>query len=309
MSTIGYGDIFPVTAPERILGMMLMVMGCAFFAWITGKITHLMTERSPSEKRFVSTMEEVETFMKVRMMPTSLQDRIQDYYKVKYPNKSIFDEQELIENIDSPLLKRAIVNHLFKDVVRSVPLFKMCSDAVKVDLCFRLKSIYRMKDRQITLAGDEPEAMYSIRFGSVVAETLLGTRVKFAQGELFGEMAMLGLTHDGKRCRSVKALSVCELCELSRHDFLDLLKTHSEFLRSFVSSSGEDVEGGEHNLCTSMRALLPNGSLHRCMYISCNHSSILILLVNFDCLNWQSHSTVDENSFDRDERVTVHVRG
>ena len=266
MSTIGYGDIFPVTAPERILGMMLMVMGCAFFAWITGKITHIMTERSPSEKRFVSTMEEVETFMKIRMMPNSLQDRIQDYYKVKYPNKSIFDEQELIQDIDSPLLKRAIVNHLFKDVVRSVPLFQMCSDAVKIDLCFRLKSIYRMADRQITLAGDEPEAMYSIRFGSVVAETLLGTRVKFFQGELFGEMAMMGLTHDGKRCRSVKAMSVCELCELSRHDFLDMLKKHSEFLRSFVCSSmffGWGWMWGEGSRMCALRACIASQRVAR----------------------------------------------
>lgn len=234
MSTIGYGDIFPVTAPERILGMLLMVMGCAFFAWITGKITHIMTEKSPSEERFDSTMEEVETFMKARMMPTSLQERIQDYYKVKYPNKSIFDEQELIENIDSPSLKRGIVNHLYKDVVSSVPIFSMCNDEVKLDLCFRLKSVYRMSDRQITTAGDEPEALYAIRFGTVVAHTSLGTTVTFQQGELFGEMAMLGLTKDGKRCRSAKALSVCELCELSRRDFLELLQKYSSFLRSSV---------------------------------------------------------------------------
>ena len=40
----GYGDISPTTSPERIVGMVLMIVGCAFFAWITGKITQLMTQ-------------------------------------------------------------------------------------------------------------------------------------------------------------------------------------------------------------------------------------------------------------------------
>jgi len=38
MSTIGYGDISPGTAPERVLGMFLMAGGCSFFAWVTGKL-------------------------------------------------------------------------------------------------------------------------------------------------------------------------------------------------------------------------------------------------------------------------------
>ena len=120
MSTIGYGDIFPVTAPERILGMMLMVMGCAFFAWITGKITQLMTQKLPSEDRFDASMEEVDIFMNIRRMPALLQTKIHDYYKVKYPNKSIFDEYMLIDQIDSPILKKGIVSHLYKDVVEGV---------------------------------------------------------------------------------------------------------------------------------------------------------------------------------------------
>jgi len=235
MSTIGYGDIFPVTAPERILGMMLMVMGCAFFAWITGKITQLMTEKSPSEVRFDATMEEIDTFMKIRRMPTGLQAKIQDYYKVKYPNKSILDEYVLIDNIDSPILKKGIVGNLFRDVVHSVHLFEMCPSDVKMDICFRLKSLYRMSGRQITLAGEEPKAMYAIRFGTIAVETFMGSKFKFVQGQLFGEMAIMGLTRDGKRCRSTKALTVCELCELTRDDFLDLLKQHSSFLR-YLSS-------------------------------------------------------------------------
>ena len=153
MSTIGYGDICPVTGPERILVMILMLVGCAFFAWFTGKITTLMTSKSPCEERFVSLMEEVREFMKMRDLPASLCDRIDDYYKVKYPSKRVFDENDLIKRIEDEVVQREIVAHLFKDVVNSVPFFKMCDDDVRMDICFKLKSIYRMAGSEITKAG------------------------------------------------------------------------------------------------------------------------------------------------------------
>jgi hypothetical protein len=69
MSTIGYGDISPATGPERICGMFLMVIGCAFFAWVTGRITQLMTTKTASETRFDEVMEDLDIFMYTRDMP------------------------------------------------------------------------------------------------------------------------------------------------------------------------------------------------------------------------------------------------
>jgi hypothetical protein len=40
MSTIGYGDISAITAKERSVSVVVMCIGCAFFAWITGPATH-----------------------------------------------------------------------------------------------------------------------------------------------------------------------------------------------------------------------------------------------------------------------------
>jgi hypothetical protein len=57
--------------------------GCAFFAWITGKITQLLTGSPASRVRFDSLMEELGGFMFSRAMPEELQIKIIDYYKSK----------------------------------------------------------------------------------------------------------------------------------------------------------------------------------------------------------------------------------
>ena len=56
---------------------------------------------------------------------SELCDKIRDYYKVKYPNKRIFDEQGLIEDIESPSVRKDIVIHLFNDVVCNVAIFQV----------------------------------------------------------------------------------------------------------------------------------------------------------------------------------------
>lgn len=96
MSTIGYGDISPATQPERILAMFLMAAGCSFFAWVTGKITQLLTQRPACEDRFEVVIGDLEQFMNARLLPQALRSKIRNYYKVRYPSRRVFDEGTLL---------------------------------------------------------------------------------------------------------------------------------------------------------------------------------------------------------------------
>ena len=229
MSTIGYGDISPGTVPERIMGMFLMSAGCAFFAWITGKITQLLTDKSACESRFEERMEELDTFMSARALPRSLRNLIRDYYKVKFPARMAFDEKEIINDIESPSLKREIILHLFKDVVSDVHLFKMCDEPTQQDICFHLKSIYRMTGFQLTKAGEEPLCIFMVRFGKVELRGRGGKPRIASTGSMFGEMAILGLSPDGRRLRSSWARTVCELVTLSRNDLIEIMSARPSF--------------------------------------------------------------------------------
>jgi CRP-like cAMP-binding protein len=229
MSTIGYGDISPHTSPERLIGMGLMCIGCAFFAWITGKITQLMTEKSSCEERFDNLKEDVDTFMSQRHLPAELQAKINDYYKVRFPNKKVFDEDSIIADIEAPALKKEIVHHLFRDVVEMVPLFKLTANETQREICFKLRSVYRMPGRVITVAGQKPDNMYMIRFGQVEIKSIGPTVRTATPGCIFGELAIMGLTPENKRIRTSIAVSVCELCELSKESFYDLIGSQGGF--------------------------------------------------------------------------------
>ena len=223
MSTIGYGDISPHTAPERWLGMLLMSAGCAFFAWITGRITQLLTKKSACEERFLDLMEDLDTFMDARNFSDELRAKVVDFYKVKYPSKRVFDQQLIIDGIESPSIKRDILQHVYQDVVTHNALFGRFDEATRKEISLRLCAGYRMPGMWLTKAGTVPEALYVVRFGTMKLHAEgLPTR-HCASGEMFGAMALLGLSPNGKRLYNSTAISIVEFCSLSSDAFYELL--------------------------------------------------------------------------------------
>jgi CRP-like cAMP-binding protein len=223
MSTIGYGDISATTTPERILGMLLMIVGCCFFAYITGNVTQLLSYKPACEQRFEDIVSDLETFMIVRGIPHALKEKLRNYYMVRYPSGRVLNDDQIIQKIESPFLRKDILIHLYKDLVEKVPVFALMDDDTKREIAFRLKNIYRMPGRIITEAKTQPDAFYIVRFGAVSLKAKGMKEHIVTQGDLFGEMALLGLTMDGLRMRTAKALSVVELCSLSAKDFEELL--------------------------------------------------------------------------------------
>lgn len=154
MSTIGYGDISPQTDPERIVGILLMITGCGFFAGLTGKITALLTDQTVPEARFSDTMEELEVFMLARNLPHSLCQKLRDYFKVKYPSKRMFDEEALLKSLESDGLRKEISLNMYLDMLSTVPFFQMCEVEARRDICHRLKTKITVSAKVITTAGE-----------------------------------------------------------------------------------------------------------------------------------------------------------
>jgi CRP-like cAMP-binding protein len=75
----------------------------------------------------------------------------------------------------------------------------------------------------ITEAKTQPDALSIVRFGTVSLKAKGMKEQIVKQGDLFGEMALLGLTMDGLRMRTAKAVTVVEICSLSAKDFEELL--------------------------------------------------------------------------------------
>ena len=42
LATVGYGDLFPITSFEKIIGVIIMILGIAFFSYIMGNFNDVL---------------------------------------------------------------------------------------------------------------------------------------------------------------------------------------------------------------------------------------------------------------------------
>ena len=253
MTTIGYGDISAGTASERLLAVFAMCLGCALFAWTTGQITHTLTSSSQCSTRFRERLLEIEEFFCSRGVSMELRDQIMAFYQLKFPSERIFDEPAIMNALPREL-RRKLMLELFDDMMQLAPIFAACDVETQRELCYRLRSYNTTEGIQITCEGEVPTHLYVVRLGSVQVTRKEEDLAVVSRGDLFGENALLGWSCDGKRNRSSWALTMCDLCVLTKDDVAHLLEhdktfywavrkivdAHSARLRS-LSVSGEPV--------------------------------------------------------------------
>jgi voltage-gated potassium channel len=78
MSTVGYGDQYPVTNPGRVLGTVIIVVGVGIFGTLTGYLANLFL--SPSAKK--------------ESAPTDLEVKLQELKELAAQQQSAIDELE-----------------------------------------------------------------------------------------------------------------------------------------------------------------------------------------------------------------------
>jgi hypothetical protein len=307
MSTIGYGDISPQTTPERLLGCVLMVMACSCFAWITGSITSIMTIKPLCEARFDDLLGDIESFMSTVRVPADLRKRILNYYQMRYPIRRIWDEQQIIENIDAPSIREGLVEHLFRDVFERVPLLSLFSTATQREISTKLRNMYRMPGRVITRERTAPDFMYFVRFGQVaiksrwrpgeLVDELSGLREIeqkpriLEMGDIFGELALLGLSPDGLRMRTATAVSVVELCQLAEKDLHQLLIHEKGFFELLQDVCRNHVYG----LRMAKELIVQTSAtddLGKCTPVSQKHLAVKNFYEQLTTIRWREMCTV-----------------
>jgi voltage-gated potassium channel len=113
------------------------------------------------------------------------------------------------------------------EIISKVPLFSSMEEGAIFDIANILRLKKYKKNEIIIKEGSHGDAMYFIVKGSVkvIKDDFVKTLKK---GEFFGEIALL---KDVLRTASVKANQNCELLELSRYDFKNLMVSKPELLK------------------------------------------------------------------------------
>ncbi len=237
LTTVGYGDITPVTLPEILFTAVVMVLGVSLYAYVIGNVASLISSLDSAQARFQDQLAKVRSYLKEHHIPPSIQVKVIDYYYYRWETRRDLGDLSALQNIPRSLYAQIIL-HLHKEALEKVPLFKEASYELIEQMVLALKSEIYPPHEYVVREGQRGRAMYFILKGRVqiLSERTGEAFETLGPGQFFGEIALLYSTI---RTASVKTLSYCELFKLDQDHFDDVLHNNPEFALKMKAIAAE----------------------------------------------------------------------
>ena len=151
LTTIGYGDILPVTFAEYAYTIFCMYVGVSFYAFIAANVATVLATLDTNTNIHNQKMDKLNEFLKATKMPNSLRRRLRKYFSLYWTQVSVsvclsvslslslplsdtcslpreqlgalmpYDTRKLIAEINLPALRSEVTAALYKDTLARVP--------------------------------------------------------------------------------------------------------------------------------------------------------------------------------------------
>ena len=225
LTSVGYGDIVPVTNGQRLYAVMVQLTGFGVLGYLVGKVVSIISRTDQVRARYEENIELFTTAIRRRTLPQDLQKRILAYYTYLRDQKVGYDESAFLRGLPESL-RTEVELSLKKEFIEGIPLFREASEKFIVEIALKLELIVVTPGATLLKAGDTANEMYFIISGDLEVLNKEGAVIAaLKEGDFFGEIALFK-----KRPRSatVRAVTYCNLYKLERHMFEEVIANHPE---------------------------------------------------------------------------------
>ena len=84
MSSVGYGDVLPLTTAERTVAIFVMVLGAFLYAYIIGAFSTIMAHNDYDKSRYDTKIRQVVTWLKFIDADQETIDRTVKFYEYRF---------------------------------------------------------------------------------------------------------------------------------------------------------------------------------------------------------------------------------
>ena len=128
----------PVTDGEYVFVIMDFLIGVLIFATIIGLVSEIITNMNAQRDSFQSRLDNVKNYMKKRRVGKDLQKRVIKWFDYLWTNKTMLDEQEIL-NLLPDKLHAEISIHVNFELLSKVSIFEQCEAGLLEELVLKLK--------------------------------------------------------------------------------------------------------------------------------------------------------------------------
>ena len=227
LTTVGYGDIKPITSLEKLFTIFVMILGVGTYGFVIGNAATFLTNLDKMKARQIEKLDEVDSFLKYRQVPQDLRKKVHHYYGHLWQHNIVQDENKIMGDLPASL-RTEIAFFMYRSLINKVPLFNEVGPGLMSELVVRLKPSVLPPGAVFIRQGEPGDSMYFIESGTVeiVSEDLSETYATLKDGDYLGEVALI---FDQPRNATARCKGYCDLYRLDRADLYELLDHHPRF--------------------------------------------------------------------------------
>jgi len=105
MTTVGYGDVFPMTMAEQLYGIISMIVACGVFAYVVGSIGTIVNRSSTIIQDFKDKVLHINQFMVQQHLPKEFRRKVKRYfdYLAEYKRQYKIEEEDVLDMLSENL--------------------------------------------------------------------------------------------------------------------------------------------------------------------------------------------------------------
>ena len=133
LSTVGYGDLSPVTNVEKVIGIFIMLAGVGFFSFVMSSFIEIISNLNAQNLGIQEETFELHNWMTLlsrfrqnQPLPNSLYRQINQHFKHYWQNNRIHQvgkDNEFINSLPGVIKRGIIVHYLFDDIFYNFRIF------------------------------------------------------------------------------------------------------------------------------------------------------------------------------------------
>jgi hyperpolarization activated cyclic nucleotide-gated potassium channel 2 len=237
VSTVGYGDIVPVTTGEKVYTCFIMALACGVFAFVIASVSSQLSSYSKEAATYRHKTNRVMSYLKAKNVPVTLRVKVKRYLEYKWSQHKAHVNHQFMSHLSEPL-RAQITMHIYGRVVVSYELFRRFDEAFIVSLTKQLQFEFYSPQDVIFEQGQVADKLFFVKSGTVdLYENLSRITFSLVKGPAyFGE---IGFLLGEVRCLSARTSEVTEAMSITRLDFtasLECFPSVSTVLRKTLKS-------------------------------------------------------------------------
>lgn len=261
MSTVGYGDIVPVTFTEKVFCCFVMILACGVFAFILASVSNLVESHTKEANLYRSQVSQMNYFLKTKNVPKELQARAIRYleYRWSLRKKRHDNDLEFLSMLSEPL-RDEINLHVLGKILYNYKLFRHFETGFIASLT-KIINVEIFAPRDIIFCqGETGEKMYFVKTGAVDLFDFISDTT-FNVVRVSGVFGEVGFLLDSLRCLSARTSEYSEVLSLDKAGFesdIERFPAVCHSLRGILKScsQGNLTSIGVRCFCCKMRGHL-----------------------------------------------------